>query len=97
MQSRATFDLDHSNAAIIRAEIIATPDVRDKIAKRFIESLGHTSQWCGILPISETEYMIFPIGPHELKEQAKQMLYRAEELERQTASYAALVEGNTIP
>ncbi len=90
MQSRATFDLDHSNAPIIRTEIISTPDVRDKIAKRFIEALGHTSQWCGILPISETEYMIFPIGPHELKEQAKQMLHRAAELERQVLSYGEI-------
>ena len=92
MQSRATFDLDVSNYPIIKAQIISTLDVRDKIAKRFIEALGHASQWCIILPISDTEYMISPITPHELKEQAKQMIYKAEELERQTASYAKIVE-----
>lgn len=92
MQSRATFDLDCSNYPVIRAEIISTPDVRDKIAKRFIEALGHTSNWCIILPISDTEYMISPLGPHELKEQAKQMIFKAEELERRTELYAKTIE-----
>lgn len=92
MESRASFDLDHSNSPVIRTNIKSSPDVRDKIAKRFIEALGHTSQWCGILPLGETEYMIYPIGPHELKEQAQFMLNRALELEQKTAAYAKEVE-----
>lgn len=97
MQSKSFFDLDHSNAPVMRVQIISTSDVRDKIAKRFIESLGHTSQWCGILPINETEWMIYPIGPHELKEQAQFMLNRAEELEQQSRKYAAAIEGKPLP
>lgn len=92
MESRATFDLDHSNSPVIRAEIKSSLDVRDKIAKRFIEALGHNSQWCGILPISETEWMIYPLAPHELKEQAQFMINRAQELEQKTAAYANEVE-----
>lgn len=91
MQSKATFDLDQSNNPGIRLEIISTPDVRDKIAKRVIESLGHTSQWCEILPVSDNEYFIWPIKPDELRMQAAHMLTAADELERKTEQYKTTV------
>ncbi len=92
MQSRATFDLCHQNTPVILVEIASTPDVRDKIARRFIEKLGHTSQWCEILPTSDNQYIIFPLAPNELRKTAEYMLLKADELEKQTSNYSALTE-----
>lgn len=43
MKSRVTFDLDGGNNPIILAHAEHSDDVRDKIAKRFVEKLGHSS------------------------------------------------------
>lgn len=91
MLSKSLFDLDHSNAPIIKAQILSSPDVRDKIAKRFIEELGHLSKWCCIQPISETDYMISPIGPHELMVHAEDMLKAALEYEARISQVTASV------
>lgn len=93
MQSKATFDLCHSNTPVILVETASTSDVRDKIARRFIEKLGHVSQWCEILPTADNQYVIFPLAPSELRKQAEYMLSKAEELEKQTAIHAAFIEG----
>jgi hypothetical protein len=85
MQSNAMYDLDASNNPILKLQVISSTDVRDKIAKRLIESLGHISRWCLIVPSGESEYIIFPLQPQELREQAAQMNVIADELESRTA------------
>lgn len=83
MESKATFDLDHNNIPVIKLEIKSSPDVRDKIAKRFIENLRHQSQWCVILPNGENEFLIWALEPHELREVAEDFIKRAEQLDKQ--------------
>ena len=92
--SKSIFDLDHSNNPILKLEIKSSPDVRDKIARRFIEGLGNTSQWLEIYPNGEGEYIVYPVTPERLRDQAKYMIARADELERKTTNYAQLVEGD---
>lgn len=43
MKSKVTFDLNADNSPIIKAIIEYSEDVRDKIAKRFKEGFGHSS------------------------------------------------------
>lgn len=88
MLSKASFDLDAQNNPIVKLEIASTPDVRDKIAKRFIESLRHESTWCQILPNSESEYIIWPILPDEFRKHAEWLLARADELDKRHPSPA---------
>ena len=97
MLSKAFFDLDQSNNPVINLEIVSTPDMRDKVAKRFVEAFGHTSQWCEILPTANNTYTIFALKPDELRRQAEIMMARADELEGKTLAYAKEVEGNPIP
>lgn len=97
MLSKATFDLDQSNNPVINVEIISTPDLRDKVAKRFIEALGSQSQWCEMLPTGENQYTIFPLKADELRRHAGYMLTRADELEEKALKYAKLVEGAGYP
>jgi len=83
MLSKATFDLDHDNNPVVKLQIISTTDdVRDKIAKRFIEALGHESTWCQILSNGTNEYTIWPIAPSELREQAQYMIRLADKLDK---------------
>ncbi len=92
MQSKASFDLDAQNNPIVKLEIASTPDVRDKIANRFVQEFGHTSQWCEILVCGNSEYWIWPIKPEELRRVATMMNEKADELERQKAKFAPLTE-----
>lgn len=93
MYSKLSFDLDHSNNPVVKIEVTSSLDVRDKIAKRFTESFAHgSSQWCEILPTGDNEYWIWPIKPEELREKAKLMLLRADELERGREKYKQHVE-----
>lgn len=92
MQSKASFDLDAENNPIVKLEIASTPDVRDKIAKRFVEVFGHTSQWCELLICGESEYWIWPIKPDELRRVAANMIEKANELDASKAKYAPLPE-----
>jgi hypothetical protein len=84
MLSKASFDLDHSNNPVVKLEITSTPDVRDKIAKRFIEALGNSSQWCEIFPSGESEYIIYPVRPEEMRKMAAHLVARADESEGKT-------------
>ncbi len=43
MKSRVTFDLDGGNNPIILVHAEHSEDVRDKIARQFVEKFGHTS------------------------------------------------------
>lgn len=82
MQSRATFDLDESNYPVVKLEITSSSDVRDKLAKRFIELLGHASQWCQIIQNNDGQYTIFPIKPEELGHHAEIMKAWADEIDK---------------
>lgn len=92
MLSKAFFDLDHSNNPVVNLEIVSTPDMRDKVAKRFIEAFAHTSQWCEILPTADSQYTIFPLKPDELRRHAEFMIARADELEGKAIAYAKRIE-----
>lgn len=82
MESKASFDLDYTNNPVVKLEIKSTLDVRDKIAKRFIESLGTISQWCSIYPIGDQQWIIQPITTSELRQQAENILQRTNDLEK---------------
>lgn len=86
------FDLCHNNTPVVLLETVSSPDVRDKIAKRFVEALGHTSQWCEILPTGENGWIIFPISPSELRVQAMHMINKANELEGKVKQYGKAQE-----
>ena len=92
MLSRASFDIDGQNNPIVKLEIASTPDVRDKIAKRFIEDFGHISQSCEIIVCGESEYWVWPIKPDQLRQAAAFMILKADELDRKTAQYTPLPE-----
>ena len=81
MRSRASFDLDSSNNPILKLEVASTSDVRDKIAKRFVGSLGHNSQWCVILQTGESEWQIWPLKPDELRLASEHIKDRADVVE----------------
>lgn len=87
MESKAMFDLDSYNIPILKLDIRSTPDVRDKIAKRFIEALGHNSQWCVILKTGETEWQVWPLKPEELRQAAQYLSERADVVEGITPPY----------
>jgi hypothetical protein len=95
MESKAMFDIDSSNSPVIKLEVKSTTDLRDKVAKRFIEALGHESQWCEILSSGEGQYTIFPLTPAELRDKAECMLRRASKLEEETAKYASVALAQT--
>lgn len=97
MESKAMFDLDCDNNPVIKVEIKSTPDLRDKVAKRFIEAIGYDSQWCEILPSGEQQFIIFPLKPDELRRHAALMTERADKLDAEKAKYAAIVEGPQKP
>lgn len=46
MKSRVTFDLDGGNNPIILVHAEHSDDVRDKIARQFVERFGHSSNVC---------------------------------------------------
>lgn len=84
LQSKSVFDLHYDNSPIIRLEVKSSDDVRDKIAKRFIESLGHASQWLEIVKSGDTGWVVFPIAPQELRRLAARMIAAADEFEKST-------------
>jgi hypothetical protein len=93
MLSKSAFDLDSSNNPVIMVEAVSSGDVRDKIARRFVETFAHgSSQWCEILPSGESQFLIFPLKPEHLRQAAERMLEKADEWDAQTKKFAALVE-----
>lgn len=90
MQSKAWFDLDSHNNSILELAIVSTEDVRDKIARRFVEPLGHLSTFCEIYCNSSSQYVVFPIHPRDLRDRAAKMLEQAEEYDRQMSKYPPL-------
>lgn len=83
MQSKVSYDLGYENEPIIKVKAVASDDVRDKIARRFVETFRHgDSQWCEILPCAENEYWVWPIKPEELRRKANEMLLKADEIEK---------------
>lgn len=93
MLSKSMFDLDSCNDPIIRIEARSSDDLRDKVARRFVEAFAHgSSQWCEILPSGESQYLIFPLKPEHLRQAAERMLEKAEEWDAQTKKFTVLVE-----
>lgn len=93
MLSKSVFDLDQSNNPVIALEVKSSDDVRDKIAKRFTEKLATESRWCEILPNGSDGWVVFPLGPSELRKQAENMLAAAKDYEEACEKYRIRVEG----
>ena len=78
MKSRITIEVDFDNGKpyIKVAEDFSSDDVRDKLITFFRQQLGHTSSWCKIEfhpyheKAEQNKWIIRPITPDELKEQA---------------------------
>lgn len=70
MKSKLRFDIGEDNSPIIYFEVEQTDDLRDKIAKRFIEELGYESNWLTIqfLPSDSGVYkgVIIPVSDVEV-------------------------------
>lgn len=86
MRSIIRFDLSESNNPIIKIIYTHSDDVRDKIVKRFYESLGNASEWCRIEFINQIGSnndiaIISPISPQELSTQ-QDIMWRADQAER---------------
>jgi len=82
MISKAMFDFDQFNNPVVKLEITYSPDLRDKVAKQFVEALRHDSQWCEITVIGEGKYSISPIKPEELRDHAEIMMGIADKIAR---------------
>lgn len=77
MKSRVSIDVDHDNQPIIKIEYQDSPDVRDKLVKKFLETFGNASAW------SRTQWLqsstldqvatIRPIAPDDLGKEASEM------------------------
>lgn len=48
MLSKLQFDLNENNAPILRVIVSSSDDLRDKVAKRFIEGFQASSNFCKI-------------------------------------------------
>jgi hypothetical protein len=54
MESKVKFDLNANNESVIVAQIVSSDDVRDKIARRFYEGLGTSSNLALVTIFPET-------------------------------------------
>lgn len=90
MLSRSTFDLDHFDNSVIKLQIASSSDLRDKVARRFIEKLGGNSQWCEILKNGDSEYIIVPIPHDELRRHGQEMIQMVEDVARKNKAIASL-------
>lgn len=79
MKSRITIevDFDSGNQPVIQIIQKESDDVRDKLLKSFLESLGGTSSWCRVFwthdmfqPERYSRIFITPVKPDKLGEQA---------------------------
>jgi len=66
MKSKVTYDFDGLMKPVIRATVAyGTDDVRDKLARTFIENLGYDSNLCTIhnegVGESDSHYVIRPV------------------------------------
>lgn len=88
MQSKITIevDFDNNNEPIIQIISRHSDDIRDKLIKYFIEKLGYVGNWGRIEWAGGTDgldhagfsrWIIRPITPKELREQAELMLEQA--------------------
>jgi len=73
MESKIQIDIAEDNQPVIIVAPKTSFDVRDKMVKRFTETLGHQSSWCTIEFQENGTFEIRPLAPSELKEQAKLM------------------------
>ena len=87
MKSRITIEIDHDNQPIIQIQYEESPDVRDKLVKRFLESFGGSSCWATFYFSQNSEYgdisaSIRPIHPTNLPEAVKPMIAEAAKHEK---------------
>lgn len=76
MLSKVQFDLSENNSPIIKATIQSSPDVRDTIAKKFIEAFAHQSTTCNVTFYQFDEkspviVYIEPVRPSEFKKEER--------------------------
>lgn len=90
MKSKISIDVDFDNQPIIKIEYEESPDVRDTLVKKFLETFEGDSRWAQFLfrngPYSKVVNKIAeirPIPPKELKfhhEAAKEVSDKYEDL-----------------
>jgi len=79
MKSKITIEIDHDNQPIIRIAYEYSPDVRDTLVKRFLESFGSDACWSKFYydnhdPNQPNKHAILrPICAVDLPEEAKVM------------------------
>lgn len=78
MKSKITVDLDHDNQPVLKIEYRASEDVRDKMVKRLIETLGYSSVWFRFYMQDSvpdgSNSQLRPIKPEEMNSNAQEML-----------------------
>lgn len=80
MKSKITIEIDHDNQPIIKIDYEPSPDVRDSLVKRFLETFEGKSCYCTFyfidIPSQATGSLarIRPIKPDDMKDVAKTML-----------------------
>ena len=68
MISKINFDLSEDNSPVIVAEIRMSDDVRDKIAKRFLETFAYESNLCWVSFIDGVSIIeIAPMSPENVR------------------------------
>lgn len=94
MESRIKVEYDRANKnlPIISINRKFSDDVRDQLLSDFILELKFDSNWLRIDKTHEDRefhyYKISPIDPDNLREQAKEMLKRAEEIDARKKMHA---------
>ena len=73
MESKVAFDLNENNIPVISVKVKPSEDLRDKVAKKFIEDFGHSSWWCTAIFEQDGTMIITPITPQELEKQSRIM------------------------
>lgn len=48
MKSKITIDVNWANEPVIKIQYVESEDLRDKMVKRYLERLGHKSEWCEV-------------------------------------------------
>lgn len=80
MKSSVKIGIDDNGGSVIELEVASSDDVRDKLAKRFVEALRHESNWCRIENVGVSQeyasWRISPVDPNGLNDELKTILGR---------------------
>lgn len=86
MKSRITIgiDFDNGNQPVIQVISEHSEDVRDELVRAFQGTFGYNSSWCRVKYFpsdgARQMFIITPIKPKELEQEAKEMQFIYDEL-----------------